>query len=90
LKQQENIQKYTIMKKLRIIAGLVITTVFFASCESQNVIPAEAANAPQPSRTLTTEGESLYQNQARKESLPKLNELHAPIDVEKSALSAHN
>ncbi len=45
------------MKKLSIIAGLVFTTVFFASCEQQNIMPAEYAPAPQPSRTLTTEGE---------------------------------
>jgi PBP1b-binding outer membrane lipoprotein LpoB len=78
------------MKKLSIIAGLVFTTVFFASCEQQDIMPAEYAPAPQPSCTLTTEGEIQSQIQAKKESLPKVNELHTAIDVEKSALSAHN
>jgi PBP1b-binding outer membrane lipoprotein LpoB len=32
-------KKYTIMKKLSIIAGLVFTTTFFASCENNQVVP---------------------------------------------------
>jgi PBP1b-binding outer membrane lipoprotein LpoB len=78
------------MKKLSIIAGLVFTTVIFASCESQSIEPTTGTIAPEPSRTLTVESETKAQNQARKESLPKVNELHTPIDIEKSALSAHN
>jgi PBP1b-binding outer membrane lipoprotein LpoB len=78
------------MKKLSIIAALVFTTVFFASCESQNIEPTTGATAPEPSRTLTVESETQSENQARKESLPKVNELHVVIDIEKSALSAHN
>ncbi len=76
------------MKKLSIIAGLVFTTVFFASCESQNIEPGTGAVAPQPSRTLTTEVE--IQSLERKETLTKVNELHTAIDIEKTALSAHN
>ncbi|MCP9763449.1 hypothetical protein [Lacihabitans soyangensis] len=78
------------MKKLSTIAGLVFTTVFFASCESQSIEPTTGTIAPKPSRTLTVESETKAHNQARKESLPKVNELHTPIDIEKSALSAHN
>ena len=78
------------MKKLSIIVALVFTTVFFASCESQNIEPTTGVTAPEPSRTLTVESETQAENQARKESLPKVNELHTPIDIEKSALSAHN
>ena len=78
------------MKKLNIIAGLVFATIFFASCESQNIEPTTGVTAPEPSRTLTVESETQAQNQARKESFPKVNQLHTPIDIEKSALSAHN
>lgn len=78
------------MKKFSIIAGLVFTTLFFASCEQQEIIPGEYAEAPQPSRTLILESEKQVENQARKESLPKLNDFTPAIDIEKGAVSAHN
>lgn len=78
------------MKKLSIIAGLVFTTMFFASCEQQEIVPGEYAEAPQPSRTLILESDKQVENQARKESLPNLNDLTPTIDIEKSAVSAHN
>jgi hypothetical protein len=78
------------MKKFSIIAGLVFTTLFFTSCEQQEIIPGEYAEAPQPSRTLILESEKQVENQARKESLPKLNDLTPAIDIEKGAVSAHN
>lgn len=78
------------MKKLSIIAGLVFTILFFASCEQQEIVPGEYAEAPQPSRTLTLESEKQVENQARKESLPNLNDLTLTIDIEKGAVSAHN
>jgi len=76
------------MKKLSIIAGLLFTNMFFASCEQLEIVPGEYAEAPHPSRTLTIESE--VQNQARKESLPKLNVLSPTIDIEKGAVFAHN
>lgn len=78
------------MKKFSIIAGLVFTTLFFASCEQQEIIPGEYAEAPQPSRTLILENEKQVENQVRKESLPKLKDIAPAIDIEKGAVSAHN
>lgn len=78
------------MKKFSIIARLVFTTLFFTSCEQHEIIPGEYADAPQPSRTLILESEKQVENQARKESLPKLNDLPPAIDIEKGAVSAHN
>lgn len=78
------------MKKFSIIAGLVFTTLFFASCEQQEIIPGEYAEAPQPNRTLILENEKQVENQVRKESLPKLKDIAPAIDIEKGAVSAHN
>jgi PBP1b-binding outer membrane lipoprotein LpoB len=78
------------MKKFSIIARLVFTTLFFASCEQQEIIPGEYAEAPQPSRTLILENEKQVENQVRKESLPKLKDIAPAIDIEKGAVSAHN
>jgi hypothetical protein len=78
------------MKKLSITAGLVFTTLFFASCEQQEIIPSEYAKAPQPSRTLILENEKQVENQTRKKSLTKLKDLPPAIDIEKGAVSAHN
>lgn len=78
------------MKKLSIIAGLVFSTLFFASCEQYVITPGEYAEAPEVSRTLILESDIQLENQARKDSYPKLNDLMPTIDIEKGAVSAHN
>jgi PBP1b-binding outer membrane lipoprotein LpoB len=78
------------MKKLSIIAGLVFTSLFFASCEQQEIIPKEYVAAPVVSRTFILESDKRLENQAKKESYPKLRNLMPTIDIEKGSLSVHN
>jgi hypothetical protein len=43
------------MKKLIIIVAVVFITVFVTSCEKQEIILSESANAPQVSQTFIAE-----------------------------------
>lgn len=78
------------MKKLSIIAGLVLTTVFFASCEHQNIGPAKSTIDLQPSITTSKDIETKAGDLESNDSLPKPNKFHTTIDIEKSLLTAHN
>jgi ABC-type transporter MlaC component len=78
------------MKKLSTIAAVVFTTLLISSCENQEIVPTEFADAPQSSQTLTAESQELVKQQARKEYRQKVNDLMPLVDIEKAATTAHD
>jgi PBP1b-binding outer membrane lipoprotein LpoB len=80
-KRNKNKLKQNIMKKLSIIAGLVFTTVFFASCESNEVMPQ--ANSSNPATETIDFMEPEFANQKR-----PIGKSEAEIIIPKASLES--